>query len=165
MALKFLGAGFLPEATKLLESAALIADHHRNVDSSLSRAKSAESSEQKKADEALAKAPPVSDFYREFGAAAAKSLGTPLSGTWVGPSCSLEVVQDDDFLTAKGTYPEPMGALGLAFAKPKGPLGLEHATATLEVKYRARVQGRVAIGTMTVRKLGAALPHAAGTCQ
>lgn len=163
LANKFLDAGFLPEARKLLEAAAQVADHHGNVDSSLSRAKSTESNEQKKADEALAKVSPVSDFYREFGAAAAKSLGTSLSGTWMGPLCPLDVVQDGDFLTAKGSYLAPLNALSIAVAGSQGLHGLQHAAATLEVKYRGQVQGRVATGTMTIRRIGTALPQAASS--
>ena len=153
LALKLLDSGFISEATKALEDAAQLPDHHRNIDTFLARAKGAVEAEEEKERTGLARAQSVSDFYREFGAALAMPMDQLLEGQWTGPVCSLQFLLQGDVVTATGMYEASglglfgLATLGLGANSPPSPT-------QWVVEYIGRVRGRAMQATLTVRKEG-----------
>lgn len=155
LAIRLLDAGFVPEATQILETAQAVSDHSKNVDSTLSRAKSANEDEDEKEKTALSKAAAVSGFYREFGSAATR-VAPKLEGTWKGPECPLVVLHAGDSFVASGQFSEPRGLLALALAEQKGG-AVDPSPSLLAVEYRGKVQGRTITVIKRVRRHGKAL--------
>lgn len=161
LAIRLLDAGFVPEATHILEEAQTVSDHNKNVDSTMSRAKSVDEDEGEKEKSALSKAGAVSAFYREFGSAAARRVSS-LGGTWNSPQCPLVVVHSGDSFVASGQFPEPRGLLAFALAN-QTVAGGEQPPSQLEVEYQGKVYGRTVTVTKKVRRPGKALVSAAST--
>lgn len=161
LAIRLLDAGFVPEATQILKTAQAVSDHSKNVDSTMSRAKSVDEDEGEKEKTALSKAGAVSAFYREFGSAATKVV-PELEGTWNGPECRLVVLQAGESFVASGQFPEPRGLLALALTEQKSGAG-DQSPSLLEVEYRGKVHGRAVTVTKRVRRPGKALVSAAST--
>lgn len=161
LAIRLLDAGFVPEATQLLEAAQAVSDHSKNVDSTMSRAKGVEEDEDEKQKTALTEAGAISAFYREFGSAATRVAPT-LTGTWKGPKCPLVVLHTGDSFVATGQFPEPRGLLAWALGDQKGGV-LDPSPAQLEVEYRCEVHGRAVTANKRMRRLGKAPVGAATT--
>lgn len=161
LAIRLLDAGFVPEATQILEMAQTVSDHSKNVDSTMSRAKSVEEDEAEKEKSALSKAGAVSAFYREFGSAATRKAPN-LDGTWKSPQCPLVIVQTGDSFVASGQFLELRGLLALAIADRNGVAG-DQPQSLLEVEYLGKVHGRAIAVTKRVRRSGKALVSAAST--
>lgn len=154
LAIRLLDAGFVPEATQILETAQAVSGHSKNVDSAMSRVKSVDEDEDEKEKTALSKAGAISAFYREFGSAATR-VAPNLEGTWKGPECLLVVLHAGDLFVASGQFPEPRGLLALAFAEQKGGAG-DPSSSLVEVEYRGKVQGRALRVTKRLRRPGKA---------
>ena len=161
LAIRLLDAGFVPEATQLLETAQAVSDHSKNVDSTMSRAKSVDEDEADKEKSTLSKAGALSAFYREFGSAATRVVPN-LEGTWKGPKCPLVVLHAGDSFVASGQFSEPRGLLALALTEQMGGAG-DQSSSLLEVEYRGKVHGRAVTVTKRVRRPGKALVSAAST--
>ena len=161
LAIRLLDAGFVPEAAQILETAQAVSDHSKNVDSTMSRAKSVDEDEAEKEKSALSKAGAVSAFYREFGSAATRRVPN-LEGTWKSPLCPLVVVHAGDSFVASGQFPELRGLFALALADQNGVAG-DQPPSLLEVEYRGKVHGRTVTVTKRVRRPGKALVSAAST--
>jgi tetratricopeptide (TPR) repeat protein len=161
LAIRLLDAGFLAEAMRMLEAAQAIAGHHKNVDSTMSRAKGVDKDEAEKEKVALGNSGAVSAFYREFGRAATK-VSENLAGTWNGREGPLLISQTMNSIVACGQFFEPSGLLALAFIESK--LGAtEERRSALEVEYRGVVQGRTVTATKRIRPLDKAHVHAASS--
>jgi hypothetical protein len=161
LAIRLLDAGFVDEATQILETAQAVSDHSKNVDSTMSRAKSADEDEGEKEKSALSKAGAVSAFYREFGSAATKVVPS-LQGTWSGPECPLVVFQAGDSFVASGQFAQLPGLSVLAITEQKGG-ARDQSAPPLEVEYRGKVHGRTVTVTKRVRRPGKGLISAAST--
>jgi Flp pilus assembly protein TadD len=161
LAIRLLDAGFVPEAIQMLEAAQAVTDHSKNVDSTMSRAKSMDEDEAEREKTVLSKAAAVSAFYREFGSAATRSVPS-LEGTWKGPQCPLVVLHEGDSFVASGQFPELRGLLALGLADQNDVAGGQPPS-LLEVEYRGKVHGRAITGTKRVRRRGKGLVSAAST--
>lgn len=155
LAIRLLDAGFVSEATRILEAAQALPDHSKNVDSTMSRAKSVEEAEAEKEKTALSMAGAVSNFYREYGSAATRPVRS-VDGTWKGPECPLVIVHAGDSFVASGQYLEPRGLLAIALGEAKGDAG-DQSTSLLKVEYRGKVRGRAIAVNKRVRRPGKGL--------
>ena len=161
LAIRLLDAGFVTEATQILEAAQSVADHNKNVDSTMSRAKSVDEDEEEKEKTALSKAGAVSAFYREFGHAATKTLPN-LNGNWNGPKCSLVISQESDSFLAIGQYSQSLGLMALAISSQRDDAGAQ-TPMLRHVQYRGKVLGRTATATKRISHTDGALLGAAST--
>lgn len=89
LAQKLIKAGFLKEADEICNRALKVTDYHKNVSQAISRIKSIPDEEQNKEKEVLDKARPLSEFYRDYGRAAAQNEIVEHAGRWRGPDCEL----------------------------------------------------------------------------
>ncbi len=111
LALKFISAGFLPEAQKQCDSALAIKDYHKNVGGALKRLKELPDKEDKKEAELLERAKPKSNFYRQFGRAASRRETNEVTGSWEGPDCVLNATLLGSVFEAAGSYEQPSNPL------------------------------------------------------
>jgi tetratricopeptide (TPR) repeat protein len=119
LALKLMAAGFLKEATEICDRAIQIKDYHKNVGDTIYRIKKAQEEEAEKQQKTFNDVKPYSEFYRDYGRAAAKAALAEEHGIWQGPKCKLNVTVIKDQFRAEGTYEVPEFGLGLsAFLLP-----------------------------------------------
>jgi tetratricopeptide (TPR) repeat protein len=153
IAAKLVDAGFLPEAEKILNDALAVEDHHKNVDSGLASAKSAEESENVKETKIFDGAKSVSNFYRAFGRAFVKPLANDISGRWNIPNGHVDLVSEGREVTGVGAYEIQGGILANLM------MGLGNAlSGTPErwvVEYHATRFGAALVGTVSRRREGA----------
>ncbi|MEQ1889687.1 MAG: hypothetical protein ABL951_10995 [Alphaproteobacteria bacterium] len=73
LALKFIAAGFLEEAQMQCDDALKIENYHQNIPNTMLRIRKQPDEENKKEEDILREAKPISDFYAEFGRALSHS--------------------------------------------------------------------------------------------
>ncbi len=148
LANKFLKGGFLQEALALCEKALGIKDPHKNVGSTWSDAKALPEEEDKRRDEILAKAAPISDFYRQMGHALAQPEPGELASTWTAPETSLTVTVTENGIVAEGSYEVPSlgGLVPLWTATP----GLRAPPPPMKyrITYKGVISGKTVRGTV-----------------
>ena len=106
LAHRFIGAGFIQEAAMVIESAASVSGHHKNVDSALVKLKEMPEKEGEEEKKILSAAQDVSLFYRKMGESlAASDLGT-LKERWVVEGVEMQVAIGDGKFSAQGVIEE-----------------------------------------------------------
>lgn len=147
LAVQFLRAGFLPETQELLDTAFKIENHHSNIDRNLGTLKDAQEAESKKEAASHSKAKAVSDYYRQFGRALAKTPNPSISGHWKGPDCVLEFAVLDSSMAAVGSYEVARGLLfSLAATGQSNPSPQRYS-----IKYTGSIRGLTIVGSVLRR--------------
>lgn len=158
LANKLLKVGFLKEAQEICDTALKLDGYHKNIGRTLGQLKSANENEDKKEESILRDAKPISDFYREFGAALARPNSGDLDSVWVGPDSSLAVSIVGKEFTAKGSYERSqMGLRTLAYLGLGGSSETsKSSSAKYTVEYRGVITGAGIVGTIIRRRDGEA---------
>jgi len=112
LALKLMAAGFLKEAHETCDRAIQIKDYHKNVGDTIYQIKKAREEETEKQQKIFSDVKPYSEFYRDYGRAAAKAALAEEHGIWQGPKCKLNVTITKNQFRAEGTYEVPEFGLG-----------------------------------------------------
>jgi hypothetical protein len=137
LARKLIKAGFLKEAHEVCNRALQTENYHKNVGSMIQQIKSVPEEEEKKEEELLGRATPVSEFYRNFGRAAVRTEILEHAGRWRGPDCELEMTISRGTFLAEGEYEVTRGlGLGTLLSPPSPP-----ETDKYRVKYSGRLYG------------------------
>ncbi len=129
--------GFLKEAEEICNRAIKIDGYHQNVGHAISRIKSIPDEESSKQKELLDKAKPTSDFYRDYGRAAAQDEIPEHVGRWQGPDCELQIAIKGNVFLAVGNYEVPRSGLGLSAL-----MGMTAPLPTAD-QYRVSYSGRI----------------------
>lgn len=143
-----MSAGFLPEATSILEKAASIAEHSPNVEHSLAKAKGIEEDETGREAKHLQRCRPDTEFYAEFGKALMRSEEAALNGEWRTPKGQVRVSVDSGRLTAVGT--ERRATSGLHLLADPGAATVK----VIEVEFSAQIEGAAMAGHVSRRDSG-----------
>jgi tetratricopeptide (TPR) repeat protein len=104
LAQKLIKAGFLKEADEICNRAIKTKDYHKNVGQAISRIKAIPDEERNKEKQVLDKAKPLSEFYRDYGRAAAQNDMAEVSGRWRGPDCEVLITIKANTFLAEGEY-------------------------------------------------------------
>ena len=147
LALKFISAGFLPEAQKLCDEALAIEDYHKNVGQTLATLKGLPNEEENEEAELLKKAKPKSDFYKQFGRAASRPDPSKLAERWEGPDCVLDVTVRDGTFRAVGSYEQQ--TLSSLMIAARGSTESGDASVRYRVEYSGTLRGRAIEGRVT----------------
>src|SRR5258708_20762601 len=139
LAQKLMSVGFLSEAQERCENALKIEDCHRNAASTLAQVKGIPDEEHKKQAQALEKARPISEFYRECGRAMSQLEPSEIATDWRGPDCDLRAALDGGMLKAVGSY-ERTGFAGLL--SPFVPFSRPSEPDRFRVEYKGIFRGR-----------------------
>lgn len=156
LANKLIGTGFLTEAQKICDEALKLKDIHKNVGSTLGRLKEVPEEEEKKEAEALEKARPISEFYKEFGRAVTRPMPNSLATRWQGPDCILDVTLAGAAFSATGAYERSslggLYALGIyggdAAGKPAG------TSVHYRIEYKGIARGNAIVASVVREKVG-----------
>jgi tetratricopeptide (TPR) repeat protein len=135
IAKRFLDAGFVQEASNLLEDASRKPEHDKLVDTRFAEVKEARDDEGKERDKLLPKSRATSDFYAAYGEARLARDLPDVAGLWKTPRGTATVVlSGTDFVA---TNDEPVvGLLSLGMARHVG-------AATTDPIRRVLVTGRL----------------------
>lgn len=139
LARKLVKAGFLKEAQEICNRALQIENYHKNVGYTIQQIKSAPEEEDKKEREPLARAIPLSEFYRNYGQAAVQNEIVEHSGRWRGPDCELQIKIKGGTFVAEGDYEIRRGGLEFLAVVPAPPTAAE--TDKYHIKYSGRMYG------------------------
>ena len=153
LAQKLIRAGFLDEAGQLCDTAVKIVDYHKNIGDAIARIRDIHSEEDKKEEELLAKVNPITNYYRDYGTAAAKTDISEIEGVWSGLRCPLKVQIKNGHFTATGTYEQSPYLNALAVA-----LGGQSAVPPSKppkygVEYEGTVTGLAVRGTVSIEEV------------
>ena len=119
IAKRFLDAGFVQEASSLLEEASRKPAHDKLVDTRFAEAKEARDDEGKERDKLLAKSRATSDFYATYGEARLARDLVDVAGPWKTPRGTATVVLSGTSFVA--TLEERiLGLMSLAIARQAG---------------------------------------------
>ena len=141
LAQKLIKAGFLKEADEICNRAIKVSDYHKNVGQAIARIKAIPDEEESKENNILGKVKPISEFYRDYGSAAAKIEIDEHVSRWRGPDCELLVTIRGRTFLAEGDYEVPRsGTLRFAMLE-LGPLGKPPETDRYHVKYSGDIFG------------------------
>lgn len=146
LAHKYLGAGFVEEAREIAETAANVADHHKNVDSVLAQIKGVPEKESEEEKKMISSSQDVSMFYKKMGAALAVNEMQSIDGKWLLDGVELRVDLRNGQFTAIGTTEET--SAGLRRLVPAG------SVETVEIVIRGVARGRAVYGTYEKKKRG-----------
>jgi tetratricopeptide (TPR) repeat protein len=139
LARKLLKAGFLKEAQEICNRALQVENYNKNVGYTIQQIKNAPEEEDNKQKEPLARAIPLSEFYRDYGRAAVQNEILEHNGRWRGPDCELHIKIKDGVFLAEGEYEVKRGGLGLAAILGGVPTP---PTTTETDKYRIKYNGQ-----------------------
>lgn len=141
LARKLIKAGFLKEAHEVCKRALQIEHYHKNVGYTIQQIKGVPEEEEHRQKELLARAIPLSEFYRDFGRAAVRNEIVEHSGRWRSPDCELEITINGGTFLAEGEYEVKRGGLGLGtfLATPAPPTTPE--TDKYRIKYSGQLYG------------------------
>jgi len=154
LASKLLKAGFISEALAQCEKALALEDAHKNVGLTWSQTKAAPDEEQDRLDKILVEAGPISDFYRRFGHAIARSK-PDFSSNWKAPECAVTVTVNGNEFTAEGTYEDRDFSGILTALMGSHGTGAAAKTVKRRILYRGVVNGRTVHGTVERQSLDA----------
>ena len=119
IAKRFLDAGFVQEASSLLEEASRKPAHDKLVDTRFAEVKEAREDEGKERDKLLANSRATSDFYATYGEARLARDLVDVAGPWKTPSGTATVVLSGTSFVA--TLEEPiLGLMSLAIESQAG---------------------------------------------
>ena len=157
LAIRFLNAGFLLEAKKILDVALKIENHHKNVVSTLGTINDSQDAESKKetANHEIAK--PISEYYRQFGHSLAGVLTVDILGKWKSPNCTLEFAVDGVKVVATGSY--EVAGLGLLSTLGTS-VGNSPAPLRYIEKYSGIIRGLTVVGSVSRVREGEVPPKA-----
>lgn len=119
------------------------------MDKTLSSLKDAYEAEEEKEKNLLDEARPISEYYRNFGSAAANKLSAPLQGVWKGPICDLQVKVEGDNFSAVGKYYPSVGLLAALAAETEGQRKDTKSVPARTVEYNGHIEGRTITGTVS----------------
>ncbi len=140
LAQKLINAGFLKEADEICNRAIKIKDYHKNVGQAISRIKAIPDEEQNKGKQVLDKAKPLSEFFRDYGRAAAQNEMTNETGRWRGPDCELLITIKVNTFLAEGDYELPRSDSTLRLAL----LGFPHFDKPPQMdRYHVKYSGEI----------------------
>lgn len=157
LANKLIGTGFLTEAQKICDEALKLKEIHKNIGKTLGRIKEVPEEEDKKETDAINKARPISEFYKEFGRAVAMPIPHSLATRWQGPDCILDITLAGSAFSATGTYERSsLGGLfalaiyggGDASGKPEG------ASVRYRIEYQGIARGKAIVASVVREKEG-----------
>jgi tetratricopeptide (TPR) repeat protein len=131
----FMGAGFLEQAKRQIESALTIENYHENIAESLSRLKLIPGEEEKKKTEALDNAKSKLTFFQEAGGALLDLSVQDGASKWRAKSCDLDVKVCSGELVAKGAYDLEDSALN--------PYGGGKQTFHYTIEIRGKLSGKL----------------------
>ncbi len=154
LAIKLLKGGFVTESRAILESALKVANHHKNIESTISALNSASDAEEAKESGVFKKAKVVSEFYRRFGQALSKTSTATIVGKWKGPSFDLLISVSQSKLSGIGRYKSESALMALALFSAGGGGGGAQSPTFFIVEYRGELIGRAIVGTVTRRREG-----------
>ena len=157
LAIKFLNAGFLLEAKKILDAALKIENHHKNVVSTLVTINDSQDAESKKETSNHEIAKPISEYYRQFGHSLAGVLSINIIGKWKSPNCTLEFAVDGVKVVATGSY--EVAGTGLLYALGTS-VGNSPAPLRYIEKYSGLIRGLAIVGSVSRIREGEAPPKA-----
>jgi hypothetical protein len=154
LAEKLISAGFLVEAQDECDKALKSENIHENVGRTLARLKGISAKEDKQEEEVVQRARPKSDFYNQFGRAAARTEPNTLPESWEGPNCMLNATLVGADFKAVGSCELP-SALGLAAALGATfGLAAKSAPDRFRVEYRGTLRGCAIQRSVTRTKEG-----------
>ena len=137
LARKLLRAGFLKEAQEICNRALQVENYHKNVGYTIQQIKSAPEEEDNKEKGPLARAIPLSEFYRNYGRAAVRNEIVEHAGRWRGPDYELQIKIKGSEFFAEGEYEVPRLGFGPAL------VGMLGGAATPETdRYRIKYSGQ-----------------------
>jgi hypothetical protein len=151
---KFLTAGFLLEALALCEKALGFKDPHKNVGLKWSEAKALPEQESKRREAILAKAAPVSEFYRQIGRALAQPEPERLASTWIAPETSLTMTVNENGIVAEGSYEMPSLVGLMALSTATFGLRAPPPPTKFRITYNGVISGKTIRGTVYRRLEG-----------
>ena len=137
LALKFITAGFLPEAQQQCDAALKIENYHQNIPRTMSHLKNQQDEENKKEEEILEETKPISDFYAAFGRAVSRVTPKDIAKRWKEKKCILAATLQGPVFEATGSYEEQQ--YGGFF--PSG--SFLSSSSTKSVRYQIRYHGSV----------------------
>ena len=156
LANRLIEVGFFKEAKEICDRAISSESVHQNVGTTLNRLLVVRDEEGKKEKETIEKAQPISDFYSGLGRASAKSEHAGISGTWIGPDCSLHLAYADSKITCIGEYERPQGMGLLGIVRPPSVLDAPASGDVLRryrVTYTAKSTGRAFVGSVARKRI------------
>ena len=157
IAKRFLDAGFVEEASNLLQDASRKPEHDKLVDTRFAEVKEAREDEGKERDKLLPAGRATSDFYVMYGEARLATSAVTVAGRWKTPRGIATVVDRETRFAA--TQEEPLlGLLSLAMARPAGL----PTTADAPVR-RVEVTGRIVGRTVSAHISASDKPASART--
>lgn len=154
LAQRFMSAGFLGEAEKILADPLKMDNFHENVATTMGEVRGVPAAEDERQAELLEKAQIKSEFYRQFGRAVTQEEPTELANQWNGPDCDLTVKLSGTEFTAVGSYARPKLAYPFAFAVTPS-IGRTPELDRFRVEYKGVLRGRAIEGFVTQTKEGA----------
>ena len=152
LAQKLIKSGFLAEATEICDRAIKMTDYHQNIGHAIARIKVVPIEEQNKENVVLDKARPLSDFYREYGLAAAQDDIVEHVGRWRGPNCELRITIKGNVFVAEGSYEVSSSGLRLSEALFGKPPSLP-TTEKYRVSYNGKILGHAVDSTVTRKEI------------
>lgn len=142
LAQKLIKAGFLKEADEICNRAIKMTDYHKNIGQAISRIKAIPDDEQNKEKQVLDKARPVSEFYRDYGRAAAQNQMAEYVGRWRGRDCELLITIKENTFLVEGDYELPRSGATLRLALLGIPsLGTSPQMDKYHIKYSGEIYG------------------------
>ena len=146
IAKRFLDAGFVEEASKLLQEASRMPEHDKLVDTRFAEVKEAREDEGKERDKLLPTSRATSDFYTMYGEARLAITAVTVAGLWKTPRGTATVVTQGTSFSA--TQEEPLlGLLSMELAR----------LATLSTATDARVRKVEVRGSIVGRTVSAVI--------
>jgi tetratricopeptide (TPR) repeat protein len=136
----YMQAGFLDEAREVCEEAARTPDHHKNVDSALTKAKEVLDSEEELEKKLISSAQDFSDFNRKAGAAMIDTVGVEVIGQWLYEGVCLSVTVTKGEFRAQGSGEEKVPVLR------RFP-GTDETPEPFEIIITGQLRGRAVQGT------------------
>jgi len=104
LALRLIGAGFLPEAQEICNRILKMDDYDKGVHRHILSIKERPAEEEKKQDELVKKTQAYSEFYKGYGKALTLAEPADYVGLWQGPQCPLRIEIKDGNFVAVGRY-------------------------------------------------------------
>ncbi len=149
IAYKFMGAGFLTEASSQIDLALKQSDPHRNVGEAMSRIKDIPDEETKVIDEAIEKAKSRLAILRQLSDGIVKPNVRTLPAFWTSPDCTLQVSIEGLKFRAEGEYEvESKNLFSATAISTKNQYKLT---------FEGKIVGTRVIGEMQRRHIGGAL--------
>lgn len=148
LARKYLESGFKSEAKNTLDAATKFPEYNKIIDRSLANLKEISDEETKREEIVLLEARPIIEYNRYFGRALTKSMPSSINGIWNAKNCQLNIVFENNSLTAVGKYKSPMG-IGASLFLGQVAENRDNLPSTV-VRYEGRTSGKTFVGTLTL---------------